>query len=381
MEQFTMRNDSLTHTSIVSRGLPSADSIAKCGGSNQDKSALILQCLRRTAQKNRRKKSRPFYSIRAVASHFAVPPTTVSRIFTRLRDEGILTTVWGSRTFVQPFHLDKQLRIRGVVALPALLSTFCILPETRMFFANARNALWKLGFATRLLFYQGDEGETPAFAEKLLSYKPDAVIWLLPNSRNRKVAARVLDRGVRLITIGDFLARSGEHPYYVDRKQAIIQGLRSWKADGINFVTIVEQHSADSAGTLSTIEASLRELAIPYSVEDGALRLRRECVAAMKPQGNYGFILASSELAMRLSLAGPAMFPRIFEGRVMLINGSIDVPGATSLCENVDSIAMDWHLAAKRIARDLINPAPTNDEMKAVIFEAKWVPKQTRIPS
>lgn len=249
-----------------------------------------------------------------------------------------------------------------------------------MFFANTRNALWKLGFATRLLFYQGDEGETPAFAEELLSYKPDVVIWFLPNSKNRKVAARFLDRGVRLITIGDFLARSGEHHYYVDRKQAIIQGLRSWKAAGINFVTIVDQHSADSAGTLSTIEASLRELAIPYSVEDGALRLRKECVPAMKPQGNYGFILASSEFAMRLSLGGSALFSKNFESRVMLINGSIDVPGGTSLNENVDSIAVDWHLAAKRIARDLINPGPTIGEMKAVTFEANWVPKQRAVP-
>jgi hypothetical protein len=315
-----------------------------------------------------------------VASHFAVPPTTVSRIFTRLRDEGILTTVWGSRTFVQPFHLNKQLRIRGVVALPALLSTFCILPETRMFFANARNALWKFGFATRLLFYQGDEGETPAFAEELLSYKPDVVIWFLPNSKNRKVAARFLDRGVRLITIGDFLARSGEHSYYVDRKQAIIQGLRSWKADGINFVTIVYEHRADSAGTLSTIEASLHELAIPYSVQDGALCLGKEGIPATKPQRNYGFVVASSEFAMRLGLGGPALFPKIFESRVMLINGSIDVPGATSLNENVDSIAVDWHLAAKRIARDLINPGPTNGEMKAVTFEASWVPKQQPVP-
>jgi hypothetical protein len=378
MEQFTKRNDSLTHTSIVSRGLPSADLIAKCGGSNQDKSALILQCLRRTAQRNRRKKSRPFYSIRTVASHFAVPPTTVSRIFTRLRDEGILTTVWGSRTFVQPFHLDKQVRIRGVVALPALLSTFCILPETRMFFANTRNALWKLGFATRLLFYQGDEGETPTFAEKLLSYKPDVVIWFLPNSRNRKMAARLLDRGIRLISVGDWLVNSGGDSYYVDRRGATREALVAWRRDGIHSVTIVHQTGCESAGKIASIEASLRDIAIPHTIAKIELLRSQEHLRVLSQRGNSAVIFPSSEFAAQLACRNPVQFRALLERcRVMLVEGMIDPPTGDSFDATVDLITVDWQAAAKRIGGDLVTPLNNVERGDPIIFEARWVRRAT----
>src|SRR5690242_14348452 len=60
------------------------------------KSDLILRVLRQKARGSRNKKLHAFYSIRAVATHFGVPATTVSRIYTQLKAEGLLTTVWGS---------------------------------------------------------------------------------------------------------------------------------------------------------------------------------------------------------------------------------------------------------------------------------------------
>src|SRR6266567_1379331 len=79
------------------------------------KSALILRLLRQKARGSRNKKPQPFYSIRAAASHFGVPTTTISRIYKQLKCEGLLTSVWGSNTFIEPPKIDNQLQVHGIV--------------------------------------------------------------------------------------------------------------------------------------------------------------------------------------------------------------------------------------------------------------------------
>jgi hypothetical protein len=116
-------------TRDVGRTLPSltqtmSSTIPPGGRGVSQKSALLLRLLRHKARATRNKKPKEFYSIREVASHFGVPLTTVSRIYAQLRSEGLLTTVWGSKTFINPTRIDSELRIRGVVALPASLRSF-----------------------------------------------------------------------------------------------------------------------------------------------------------------------------------------------------------------------------------------------------------------
>jgi hypothetical protein len=367
--------------------LPSLEPIVpipKWGGADRDRSLLIMQCLRRTAQKNRKnKKSSPFYSIRTVARHFAVAPTTVSRIYTRLRDEGLLTSVWGSKTFVQPTQLNKQLRVRAVIAMPALLPRFRALPEYRVFFECVQDALWKLGFATRLVFHEGRDAETPVFAELLLNYKADVVIWFLPNSKNLNVAARLLDRGLRLITIGDSLASPGEHCYLVNRQNAFRQGLIAWKRDGIRSITVVRQSGCESVAKLATIEASLCEAGIPHTIANLEACGAREHLWTL-PRDNSAVIFPSSEFAALFGARNPAQLRALVEQRrVLLVEGPIDLPAGDSFEATVDFIAVDWQAAAKRIGRDLVSPAPCKNGTTPIVFQAKWMqrhPKGELIP-
>ena len=383
MEQFTEQISHLKpHSSIVLPHLPFLEPIEpmpKWRGADRDRSRLIMQCLRRTAQKSRKnKKSRPFYSIRTVARHFAVAPTTVSRIYTRLKDEGLLTSVWGSKTFVQPTQLNKQLRVRAVIAMPALLPRFRTLPEYRMFFGSVQDALWKLGFATRLVFHEGRDAETPVFAELLLNYKADVVIWFLPNSKNLNVAARLLDRGIRLITIGDSLASPGEHCYLVNRQSALREGLIAWKRDGVHSITVVRQSGCESVVRLAAIEASLREIAIPRTIANLESCAAQEHLSTLSQRSNSAVIFPSSESAADLASRNPAQFRALLERRVLLVDGLIDLPAGDSFDSNVDFIAVDWQAAAKRIGRDLVSPAPCKNGGTPVVFQAKWVQREPK---
>jgi AraC-like DNA-binding protein len=388
MEQFPQIGHLKPHSSIVLPHLPflePIEPIPNWRGVDRDRSLLIMQCLRRTAQQSRRnKKSRPFYSIRTVARHFAVAPTTVSRIYTRLKDEGLLTSVWGSKTFVQPTQLNKQLRMRAVIAMPALLPRFRTLPEYRMFFVSVQDALWKLGFATRLAFHEGRDAETPLFAELLLNYKADVVIWFLPTSKNLNVAARLLDRGIRLITIGDSLASPGEHCYLVNRQNAFREGLIAWKRDGIHSITVVHQPGCESVAKLAAIEASLCEVGIPHTIANLEACCAREHLWALSQRDNSAVIFPSSEFAALLGSRNPAQFRALFkQRRVMLVDGLIDLPAEDSCGATVDFIAVDWQAAAKRIGRDLVSPAPCKNGTIPIVFQAKWMqrhPKGELIP-
>jgi hypothetical protein len=382
MEQFPQTGHLKPHPSIVLSHLPSLgpiEPLPKWTGADRDRSLLIMQCLRRTAQKSRKnKKSRPFYSIRTVARHFAVAPTTVSRIYTRLKDEGLLTSVWGSKTFVQPTQLNKQLRVRAVIAMPALLPRFRALPEYRMFFASVQDTLWKLGFATRLVFHEGRDAETPVFVELLLTYKADIVIWFQPNSKNLNVAARLLDRGIRLITIGDSLASPGEYCYLVNRQNALREGLIAWKRDGIRSITVVRQPGCESVAKLAAIEASLCEVGIPHTIANLEACCAREDLWTLSQRDNSAVIFPSSEFAALLGSRNPAQFRALLEHRVLLVEGLIDLPAGDSFEATFDFIAVDWQAAAKRIGRNLVSPAPCKNGTTPIVFQAKWMQRQPK---
>jgi DNA-binding transcriptional MocR family regulator len=155
------------------------------------KSLLILQMLRQNAREHRNKKPQTFYSIRAVANHFGVPPTTVSSIYRQLRSKGLLTTVWGSKTFITPTRINSELRVRGVVALPAPRTSFCTLRDYRNFFSEMRDALWRFGFATQLLFYDEGDARLSTFTQRLLKERLDLVIWFLLTAKSKETIARL----------------------------------------------------------------------------------------------------------------------------------------------------------------------------------------------
>ena len=358
--------------------LPALGSVSRQTDIAEERSALILRLLRQKAQRSRNKKLQPFFSIRAVASHFAVPPTTVSRIYSQLKDEGLLASVWGSKTFVEPVQIDNQLRVRAVVALPASLTSFCTVREYRTFFLEMRDALWKLGFATRLLFYEGRDAEEPTFAELLLNYKVDIVIWFLPTPRMKGTAARLVDRGIRAITVTDFPASSAEHPYYISRERALKDGLFSWQRDGITSITVLQSPHGESSTTVATIEKCLREAALPYTVVNAESWQFHTSLPTRSQRKNRAIVFPSSEVAVRLGSRDPGQFAELLEqSHVMMVNGLIDLPGWPPVNASIDVIEVDWEIVAKRIASDLAKSTRSSIEAP-IVFQAKWVREATK---
>ena len=138
--------------------LPSRRALEKA----HHKTEALIDILRGVAVKNQQEQPRAFHSVRAVAEHFRVPVSTVSRAYRHLEQEGLLTRLRGSKTLLQGLHFDRRLSVRAFVGLPASLSTFLTIHAYRMFFIKIRRELRLRGFATAMVFAEKEEARTDA---------------------------------------------------------------------------------------------------------------------------------------------------------------------------------------------------------------------------
>jgi hypothetical protein len=337
-----------------------------------EKSARLLRVLRQKARATRNKKPKEFYSIREVASHFDVPATTVARIYTQLTAEGLLTTVWGSKTFITPTRINNELRIRGVVALPASLVSFSTHRYYRNFFCEIRDALWKFGFATQLLFYEENEAQLPLFAERLLKQNLDIAIWFLPNAKLKQTVARLLDRGISVITVADSADDCRGYGYCVDRQPAIRDALSSWRKDGIRSVTVMQNSRYRLSGTVTLLEKCLRDAAMPYSFANAESPDLEEALGAHAHVPSI--IFPSSDVTVPFAARDPARFARLSErSRILLLDGAIDIPGLDAVPVSTEVVEVDSQTIAKQIVSDIIQSTRPR-KTEPVIFRAKWIP-------
>ena len=345
------------------------------------KSAVLLRVLRQKARATRNKKPKEFYSIREVAGHFGVPLTTVSRVYSQLRAEGLLTTVWGSKTFIAPTAIDKDLRIRGVVALPAALVSFCAVRQYRNFFSEIRDALWKFGFATRLLLYEENEVELPIFAERLLNHSVDIVVWFLPTPRSKQTVARLFDRGINVIAVTDSAEDCHGHCYCVDRKPPIRDALLSWRKHGISSVAVFQHSPCRPSGILTLLEKCLRDAAMPYSFVNAESVHLEKIFAPRVQQVTPGIIFPCSDMAVPFAVRDPDRFAKLSErSRILLVDGAIDIAGSYAVPGSIDIIEIDSQPIAARIVSDLVQSARPR-KTEPLMLQAKWIPASNRFPN
>lgn len=165
----------------------------------------LFKSLRDAARSSRTNKPRLFYSIREVAQSFHCSPTTVWRIFDRLKSEGILRNSWGSRTIVEAKRLNRKLQVRGIITLLISLESFSDQRDFRTLCKTVSDKLWKLGFAFRFCFYELREAEDPAFIKNVIGEKPDVIVWLDRAARATQLTRGLRDCGIRVIRVTDDL--------------------------------------------------------------------------------------------------------------------------------------------------------------------------------
>jgi hypothetical protein len=231
------------------------------------------------------------------------------------------------------------------------------------------------------LFYDDNEAELPVFAERLLKQRLDIAIWFLPLVRFRQTMARLIDRGISVLTVADSDEDCPGHRYCVEREPAIKDALLSWRKQGVDSVTILQDSQCTSSVKLTLLEKCLRHAAMPHSFANAESLQLGDILASRARQATHGIIFPSSDVAVPFALQDPARFAKLTElSRVLSMDGQIDIPGSYSLPGSMDIVEIDSQSIAKQIVSDLIQSARPR-ATKPVIFRTKWIPRRIGVPT
>jgi DNA-binding LacI/PurR family transcriptional regulator len=333
----------------------------------------LLAILRDVAVKNQREQPRVFYSIRDVATQFGIPVSTVSRVYCRLEQEGLLNRVRGSKTVLQGLHFDRHLSVRAFVGLPASLSAFVTLQDYRMFFIRIRRELRLRGFATAMAFFEKEDARTAALSHRLHTYEVDTVVWFQPPKEARETALRLTDKGIRLLGVSHDQFPSIPCRYAVRKESAIRVLLADWKAENaVNRVTLVQSTDRRSVAVEETLQALMEEMEIRWSVTNFREQRTEAFLRRLQKSKTDGIIFSSSALASMFCFRSPDVVTELLRtNRVAFINGPVTMPFARVPDVRVDLVTVDWQLVGEKIVNDLITqdafqrPGPTFFEAEA----------------
>jgi hypothetical protein len=335
------------------------------------KTETLTAILRDVAVKNQKEQPRAFHSVRAVAAHFRVPVSTVSRVYRTLEQEGLLSRVRGSKTLLQGLHFDRQLKVRAFVGFPASVSRFVTLQDYRTFLIRIRRELRLRGFAAATAFFEPAEAGTDVLAKRFKAYEVDTVIWFQPGKEAAVTALHLADMGIRVLGVANDTYCHIPCRYQVNRESAIRTLLTNWKAQKLDRITVVESKEQRAAVLQETLHGILDELEIPWSVATYQSQRSEAFVRELQRKKTGGIIFSSSSLASKFCFRAPdAVAELLRTQRVALLNGPVSMPFARVPDAQVDLVTVDWQLVAEQIVDDLIDQTAFQDA-GPTIFEAE----------
>jgi hypothetical protein len=337
------------------------------------KTEALMEVLRDVAAKNQLDQPRAFYSIRQVAGHFHVPFSTVSRVYGRLEQEGLVSRVRGSKTILQGLHFDRHLSVRAFVGLPASLSSFVTLQDYRMFLIRLRRELRLRGFAAATAYFERGESGTRGLSARLKAYEVDTVIWFHPPPEAKETALRLADMGIRLLGVANDDCPSIPCRYQVRRDAATRALLAKWKAsNAVERVTLVQSVDPRSATEGEALQTLLDDLGLKWSVAKYRGQQSQAFLRTLQKAKTTGILFSSSALASKFCFRSPVEVTELLKShRVAFIKGPVGMPFARVPDVGVDLITVNWQLVAERIVNDLITqdafqePGPTVFEAEA----------------
>ncbi len=337
------------------------------------KTEALMEVLRDVAAKNQLDQPRAFYSIRQIATHFQVPFSTVSRVYRRLEQEGLISRVRGSKTILQGLHFDRHLSVRAFVGLPASLSSFVTLQDYRMFLIRLRRELRLRGFAAATAYFERGEAGTNGLSKRLKAYEVDTVIWFQPPPEAKETALRLADLGIRLLGVANDNFPSIPCRYQVRRDVATRALLTEWKASkAIERVTLVQSTDQQSAAEGEALQILLDDVGLKWSIAKYGGQRSQAFLRTLQKTKTTGILFSSSALASKFCFRSPVDVSELLKShRVAFIQGPVGMPFARVPDVGVDLITVNWQLVAERIVNDLITqdafqePGPTVFEAEA----------------
>jgi hypothetical protein len=213
-----------SHFCEPARRLPNLEDLECKENSFATRSESLHALLRQTAIEYRTSYAQSFYSVRAVARHFHIPPATVSRVYRKLSSERLLRVVWGAQTLLEPINSTAK-RHRRIIGLPVDIYRFTTSAHYRNSILNLQREIGRHCMMERFFFFEKPSEDVLGLKRQNFS-DIDFLIWFSPNPSDKQALFRLYDIGLRVICIGDMPICWIREYYTMSRRRTIGAVLR-----------------------------------------------------------------------------------------------------------------------------------------------------------
>jgi hypothetical protein len=336
------------------------------------KAGLLLQILRRFSVINQREEARIFYTMRQVADHFGVPISTVARVFEQLEDEGLLTSIRGSKTLLQGRSSGRHFSVLGFVGMPAALSAFVTLQDYRMFFVRVRRELRARGFAVAMILFEPRDAKSGRLMARIEKHDFDTILWYQPDITIRETAAQLSDAGIKVVGVSDMGLSAIRCRYEIRREPAIKAILDDWHTrSGIKTVGVVRGSGA-SPETEQMLEALIEADDLRCQFLDAASHRPQTFLDENCKLKDTGLIFPARVASAFAFRAPEPLMNTMHRCRVGFTGGPPSIPFAPIVDAPADLVIVDWQLIAEQIVSDLISKRAF-DRAETTAFDAQAV--------
>lgn len=354
----------------IKRDLPALDELMPAFEGypeSENSTNRLYRDLKRIVVKVRRTESIPFYSIRQVAQFFNVPYATAARVYRLLHDEGDLVRIRGSVTLVQGTEKKPTKAVTGVVGVPIWLFGFVRMNDWRLFYLALERELRKRSLVADFVFFRSSEASHPDFADRLMHYSHDYLVWLLPLPLSIPVMQRLEDSGVRVITLSTEQHQFPFYNYRLSWRSAITQGLAEWRSQGIKKVVVIGEDNREeyiSLGRMLADEAMDAHYMLP-SVSD---RSSLDRLYDLPPDTGV-LIYDGHEAAL---LHERIDVHRLVQSQRVMTRFYFGFSGSGS--DKLGSACMDWSSIAYKLSSAIATGEIYESSEKPLVFKAAWMP-------
>lgn len=323
------------------------------------KTDRLFVTIRDLALQQQKDSPQVFLSLRDAARRFEVPISTMADIFRGLKEEGILSSIRGSRTMLRGRGGRRTLQVAGLIGMPLSVRRLMSL-DYRRCFLEVRDALLRHQFIISPFFFEQGEADPPALVQRLKREKVDAALWFLPDGADRETAARLGDAGISFIgvSLGELSGRSFR--YEVRRDRALKAILREWRGDPALERVVVVRAADEGAGDAKRVP-EIRALveAERFRCEVGTLPDRGVSAFLKSLCAENRAVILPDPAAAVLGWRGTEAAVEVLRAcRVALLDGPLELlPAGISGREEVDVVTADWEPIAKRIADEVLDGA------------------------
>ena len=320
----------------------------------EPKTARLTEILRGIAVTSQTDELQVFYPVRDVADRFRISISVVAKAYEQLEDEGLLSTVRGSKTLLQGVSAGRRLNVLGFVGMPASVPAFIGLQDYRSFFIRVRRELRVRGFAVAMVLFDPRDMKSGRLEKRIVKYDFDTVLWYRPDASARETISRLTDAGVRIIAVGDSTLSPIQLRYEIRRETAIIQFLHYWRTTA-NITSVIIVRGIRASAKEETLQRLLEEERLPFEFRNADNKSAAKFLKSLGRTNTKGIIFPSWAASMFAFREPEGLMQLANSCHIAFTGGPPSVPFAQVQDVHVELVIVDWQLVAEKIVGDLIS--------------------------